>query len=175
MDRVFDNPYPTCNCRHTCKHAGGLHSYVSAYKRVLSVVRPAKVFEWGPGRNSEIAVAAGAFVVAVEHDPKYVPDLSPKVFTVNLVELHSDAYVDIEDHQDADMFFVDGRRRAACIRAVFEKANHQAFLCLHDAQRERYHEALRLFPYVRFLNVGFCVASYQASVLELPREEPKRV
>lgn len=172
----WDNPFEPCACPRGCVCGGFMRSYAMAYKRVLQVARPYLVFEWGPGHNSRLAVKAGARVFAVEHQEKFVPkDLPAIKFSCRVVPLESDDYVRISPYEHADLFFVDGRRRADCIRAVRSRCLDRAVLCLHDAQRSRYHEALKSFPYVKFLERGFAVASKTDYVISrLTRSKPKK-
>ncbi len=62
---------------------------------------------------------------------------------------------------NSDLFFVDSRRRAQCLRAIYSlrRQNPELVVCLHDAQRSRYHQALALFEYVQFFSRGFATAT----------------
>lgn len=147
-----------------------MHTFEGDYAAVLAALRPRKVFEWGPGWSTRMALAAGAVVVAVEHDRRWVPQIAaPRgQFRCRLAALYSPEYVTVD--ADADVYFIDGRRRAECVNAVHTHAKPSAVVCLHDAQRERYHRALQGWEYVRFLSRGFAVASHFEGVVNLPRE-----
>ena len=132
-----------------------MRGYMAPYARVLSIVQPDVVQEWGPGPNTSMALALGSTVHSFEHDPAY------SLSSIGRLHCHC-VGVDTPEYTQAipaDLYFVDGRRRADCIRSVRDKADGAAVLCLHDAQRIRYHEALARFDNVIFLTKGFAVAS----------------
>lgn len=157
---AWTNPFEACGCPRRCGCGGGRLSYIEAYARVLRIVRPYLVMEWGPGQNSRLAVEAGARVCAIESNAKYVPeDLPPSKFSCRVTPVNSDDYIRVSPYAHADLFFIDGRRRADCVHAVRASCLDRAVLCLHDAQRKRYHEALKTFEHVRFLERGFAIAS----------------
>jgi hypothetical protein len=139
---------------------------VLPYQAVLEAITPKLVYEWGPGRNSDMALRHGAKVFAVEQNIKFVPPNIRRNLRVCLCNVSSDEYPK-PLLLDADIYFVDSRRRAECITAVFESCVESAVVALHDAQRERYHDALRLFPHVKFLRHGFCIASRDERILEI--------
>lgn len=165
---VWVGGFATCSCTDRCGHAG-MRSYVACYQTVLDYVRPKLVYEWGPGENSRMAVEAGAQVIAVEQDIRFVPrDLGHR-FRALVVDVTAPSYP-IPLVRDADVYFIDSRRRAECTSAIWRECVREGHapntvVALHDAQRSRYHEALRLFPYVNFLDRGFCVASCRNDVL----------
>ena len=151
---VWIGGFDTCSCTNRCGHVG-MRSYVACYQTVLDLVRPKLVYEWGPGENSRMAVRAGAQVVAVEQDPRFVPTDLRDGFRAFVVEVDDPSYP-IPRVKNADIYFIDSRRRAECISAVWRECVRKAYasdtvVALHDAQRRRYHDALRLFPYVKFL------------------------
>jgi hypothetical protein len=114
-----------------------------------------------------MAIESGAKVVAVEQNSKYVPNLPSEKFTVRIIPVNDPRYVLLDGSCNADLYFVDSRRRAECIASVFNSCSDKAVLCLHDAQRARYHAALKQFPYVKFLTRTFCVASKSPEILKI--------
>ncbi len=166
-NRVFDHPFYGCWCRDHCAHSGGLHSYLEHYTRAIDFVRPKKVLEWGPGQNTTIAISAGASVVSIEPDERWLLPGQERHAQL-VIAVDDPTYIKPEGHWDSDFYFVDSRRRSECIRSVHrnaEKTDH--VLCLHDAQRRRYHAALRVYRYVRYLDVGTAVASDSDRILTL--------
>jgi hypothetical protein len=142
---------------------------VNAYARVLSELKPKRILEWGPGENTLMGLRAGAHVYSIEQDPSYIPYISPTApFQSAVHPVASPLYIDLHGRNDADLYFVDSRRRLDCIRAArLHGTTPDRVLCLHDAQRLRYHAALREWHYVRFLELGFCVASMTERALHL--------
>ena len=167
MGKTWDNEFETCDCKNRhCGCSGGRMSLAGPYQRVLRVVKPRYVYEWGPGFSTGIAIGFCIPVIAVEHDKKYIPNIpfNDQLHCIH-AKMQSEQYV--EPQTDAELFLVDGRRRAECIRRVLRRytdGTEKPFspvLCLHDAQRTRYHKALREWPHVRFLARGFAVAALE--------------
>jgi Glycosyltransferase sugar-binding region containing DXD motif len=167
---VAGNVYPRCDC--PIESACGctpLSSYERAYRLVLQAAQPRKVFEWGPGLNTRMALAAGAAVTSYEFSERWLPTFSDPRLTVVQVSVEGQGWVDLGKNADADVFFIDSRRRSDCLDAVFHAAKTTALACLHDAQRRRYHEALARFPFVWFIEPGFALASRSLDRLEQVR------
>ncbi len=164
---MYLNPYELCHCQvPKCGCAGGVRSYAPHYARLLEITRARQVFEWGPGPNTRMALAAGAKVFAIEPVLRWVSPLpldDPNL-AVLVTPTISPFYLSLHGHEDSDMFFVDSRRRAECLDLVREQAKPEAIICLHDAQRVRYNAALRRFANVTYLDRSFAIASMR----ELP-------
>lgn len=159
---MYRNPYPLCDCPiFNCDCSGGVRSYVPDYAKLLNLVRPRRVFEWGPGINTTMAMRMGAEVFAIEPLLKWLRPLpldNPKL-AVLVTPTTSPFYLRLHGRENSDIFFVDSRRRAECLDLIREQADPDALICLHDAQRTRYNAALRRFANVTFLNRSFAVAS----------------
>ena len=175
MAETWDNDFEICDCKKKgCGCAGGRMSFAGPYMHVLHSGRPKTIYEWGPGFSTGIALGFGCSVFAIEHHPKYVPTIpNNDTFKCTRVQLLDDAYV--TPWEAADLYFVDGRRRAACVVRTLQRCAENelpAVLCLHDAQRARYQEALRKWPHVRFLSRGFAVASFCLDqIKDIPKGE----
>lgn len=137
-----------------------MHSFVDHYRRLLRRVRPRRILEWGPGESTRVALASPGLeqIVSIEHNPKWLPSIRDARWRVVLARAEKPEYVDLHGLDDADLFFIDARRRIECLELTREKARPGAAVCLHDAQRERYHQALARFERVEFLAFGFAVA-----------------
>ena len=159
---MYRNSYELCHCPvHKCDCAVGVRSYAPHYARVLEIVRPRQVFEWGPGPNTRMALAAGAKVFAIEPVLRWVSPLpldDPNL-AVLVTPTTSPFYLNLHGREDSDVFFVDSRRRAECLDLIREQAKPEAIVCLHDAQRSRYNAALRRFANVTYLDRCFAIAS----------------
>ena len=158
--------YPACGCPEdrNCD-CSPLHSYRDCYRQLLSVARPTKVCEWGPGLNTQLALDAGAIVVSREFDPHWIPNVSHPNLTVDCMDWRSQRWTDLGSDSDAEIFFIDSRRRSDCLAAVLEQAAPESLVCLHDAQRRRYHPALARFGHVFFAMPGFAIASRSRELL----------
>jgi hypothetical protein len=160
--------FPRCDHTHNCDCSGGTHSYAPFYKEVLRTIQPARVYEWGPGLNTEMALQLPTTkeVTSVEQEPKWIP----KNLLRRQIILHQRAdslyYTRVLGAGAYNLFFVDSRRRAECLEVVRHGCSEAAVVCLHDAQRARYHEALAKFPYVHFPHKGFALATKSEAVYE---------
>lgn len=167
---MYDNRFDLCDCPiFNCDCGGGVQSYFQHYKLVLSVVRPKRVFEWGPGENTRMALQADAEVFAIESLLKWVAPLPTdhQRLAVLVTPIDAASYLSLHGKEDSDLFFVDARRRAECLDLVRQRAKPEAVVCLHDAQRKRYNASLQRFHHVVFLTRAFAVASMSPLPAEL--------
>jgi hypothetical protein len=170
--------FPYCGHRHNCPCAQGVQSYVPHYQKVLEAAQPIGVYEWGPGKNTEMALQYNVKnVVSVEQEKRWIPDVQFKRQTVLYMKVESEHYITgypgMFESGLFDLFFVDSRRRAECVERVYQYArehNEDTVLCLHDAQRSRYHAALSKFEYVVFPHKGFAVATNSPARMDRIRE-----
>lgn len=160
-------PFPECGCTYECPCAG-FYGYVDGYTQYLTYLRahkgPCNILEWGPGKNTQIAKDLGHTVHSVEHNSRYWY-LAEGCDYLFAKPLESPEYVKPCLFDDYDVFFIDGRRRQSCLYNCFQSARSDALIFLHDANRKTYHETLGAFPYVKFINKGFAVASKTRSPL----------
>ena len=167
----YTGGYVPCGCKHSyCSCARGFRDSKEEYERILKAVKPKKIFEWGPGESTKIALASGAQVIAREAKEKYVPTLPNEKFSCEIVSFGKEeetAWSDITGHEDCDLYLVDSRWRSKCIISVFEKAKESAVVVLHDAQRPRYQEALQKFPYVNYVSRFLVVAGKTKQVMDI--------
>lgn len=149
-----------CYCPHHNCTCSPMYSFAEPYAALLQVIQPAVVFEWGPGESTRLALESGARVFAIEPSPEWAARVPahPRL-TLLVAPVDSPGYLDLHGHRDADLYFIDCRRRAECLDLVRLSASPTAIVCLHDAQRYRYQAALRRFPHVQYLERGFAVAS----------------
>jgi len=181
-NRVWDNPFQTCSCTGACGHSGADHtSYATPYLAVLQHWRPSWVFEWGPGLNTYMALASGAEVWSVEHNARWMPVIWSDKHHPLAIDLGAARYTAIARQvasglatpriQPPNLWFIDSGHRERILELIASTPSPRpAIVCLHDAQRERYHAALSRFRYVRFLNRGFAVASNSRGALEIQRQ-----
>jgi len=163
---VFDNPFGSCDCDGLCSHTL-FSSYLEPYQKLLEALEPKKVFEWGTGENTKLALKTGARVISVEHSKDVLLDPEPNLVQI-LVDVDDDIYPTLHGYDDCDIYFVDARRRLECIQYVREHATKSDHLVyLHDAQRQRYHSALKLYNYVRFVAQGNAVACNRSWIIDL--------
>ena len=171
---VYDNPFLICNCSIlNCGCAGGTQAYLPFYRKLFDVAksRIRSVVEWGPGENTEIALKSGVPVISIEQELKWIPRIKDKHWTCVYVQVESLGYVGFWGNDRAGLYFIDSRRRTECIDLVFTRGqNERSIIAVHDAQRKRYQEALRQFPYVVFLDRGFALASKDRALLQIAEQ-----
>ena len=167
----------TCNCnRMNCGCAGGMHTYAPYYQALLNIIKPAKVHEWGPGPNTQMALDSGAWVTAVESDREWLPKGTHERFSCIWIPTSHPLYTSTwqtTDTAQTELFFVDGRRRGECLNAI--PFNSTAIACLHDAQRLRYQEPMSRFPFVIHLIFGFAIMSFDEGVNRIAEQIRKEV
>jgi len=153
----FDHPFTWCNCITPHCNCESIHSFVRSYQDVLKKVKPKVVWEWGPGRSTEIALASGACVISIETQRKFFNVLKHHPFLrAMLIPSSEQSYY---RPGKADLYFIDGEAREKCVESVLDVMKDDSVICLHDAQRHRYEIALTKYPRVIFLTRGFAVAS----------------
>lgn len=155
---LFPGKYLPCEHDGCCPCAS-IHSYKDHYRKIFSTLNISSVFEWGPGLNTEIAIENGSRVFSKEHDGKWIPkNISSNLWSYGLYDVRTPDYIEVVG-DEWDLYFVDGRRRSECLESVFKSCKDSALVCLHDAQRPRYHDALSLFKKVFFVDPGFAIAT----------------
>ena len=153
----YFNPYSLCDCSASRCACTSVHSFLDNYKNILSLFNPKKIFEWGPGKSTQVALAHGARIVSVESRLEWFNKI-PRHPNLELRFILSEdsrySMIDI----DSDMFFIDADNRENCLESVFNLAKPNTIVCLHDAQRKRYQQALRKYSVVYYLSRGFSLA-----------------
>lgn len=153
----------------------GGHDYRDAYAHVLDVLKPARIFEWGPGLQTRMALQRKTTkeIFAIEQEKKWLPEKGDRRLSCLWVGIWNPHYVHLHGRAYFDLFFIDSRRREDCLDLVRTSTatNPNAVVCLHDAQRPQYHAHLYKFNRVRLLNEGFAVAS-QSDIVDSFHEVP---
>ena len=160
--------------------SGGRWSFAVPYQKALDFLRPTRVAEWGPGANTLMAVTSGATHVTAHeghaqyaHNYRLVQDqLELSQVTTHVIDEQDEAYTQLPD-PEAEVFFVDGRNRSTCLKAIREQAHPWAVAVLHDASRKRYRDELLRFPYVVYLDGTTAVASQSPRILRLHKPKKK--
>ena len=162
-----------CDHNYNCGCSNGTHSYIPYYQKLLDYINPVNIFEWGPGKNTEIALRKESVkkIISIEQDKKWIPDIVDKRSCIIHCKVESDFYVngfvELWKGNKFDLFFIDSRKRSECLNAVYDYSinyNPSIIVCLHDAQRSRYKECLFKFKYVHFLHKGFAVATLSEEI-----------
>jgi hypothetical protein len=135
-------------------------SFIPILYQVLDLIKPMAVIEWGPGKSTEILwnYPTVMKLVSVEHDPEFHKRLMGK-YNENWrlhLETNLDEYAQYKDiWYPYDLAFVDGRNRARCLLEARKGIlKPEGVAVLHDADRERYQDAIREFRHFIFTDEG---------------------
>lgn len=140
--------------------------------RLEQAVGPgSRVFEYGGGGSTLWFLDRGAEVVTVEHHEGWAAALRDRIRSEHWVlhaipddGPHPEAYesyvASIGEYPDDhfDVVVVDGRSRAACVRAAAPKVRPGGLLVVDDVDRERYAAAMDEVDWPREDVVGFAPA-----------------
>lgn len=161
---TWDGDLQPCDHGGNCKCSGGRWSFAEPFQRVLDLTKPRWCQHYGPGLDPLMSLANGAeLVICHEGKPEYAVENAG--VEMRILDESTEEYV--RGMTGFDLYFVDGRRRAECLRSIRRVCRFDSVVCLHDASRRRYHEALSAWRYVRFLHKGFAVASDHPRILRL--------
>jgi len=137
-------------------------SFKDTLLRVLNILNPKTVFEYGPGVSTMmIASHPGVEIVdSVEHDPawyeKYKWTMLDNV-RITLQPILS-VYPETEGRSDKyDLIFVDGREREKCLFVARGRLNAGGAIMLHDAERPSYQDMINSFKYKFWTDDGHTV------------------
>ena len=134
--------------------------YSDFYKEVLKFKQPKNIMEWGPGiglnpegekGNTQLALElTTANIVTTEQDIRWVPPINKRMLIMH-TPVESNFYTKIWN-PDADIFFVDSRKRQECLDKVHSMCSKTAIICCHDAERDRYKKHIEQFTYIIYCN-----------------------
>ncbi len=133
------------------------------------MLRPgARVFEYGPGASTAWLARRAKAVVSVEHDGDFIAkfrDMLAPFANVTLIERSiedgPDGYVSaiVAAGGQFDLIVVDGRYRAACLKAAIPHLKADGIVLFDDSGRKRYRQAIEECGLVETHHFGrsFCV------------------
>lgn len=134
-------------------------SFAVTLEKVLSLLQPKRIFEYGPGESTKIMSKFPTVISidSVEHDKAWfgkwqwsLPD------NVNLIyNPVMELYPETQGRYDRyDLIFVDGREREKCIFVARGRLNENGVIMLHDAERVQYKEIIDSFKFRFFTDDG---------------------
>lgn len=146
---------------------------IEVIEKILVNIKPKKSLEWGAGYSTlyfSKFLEDEAKWISIEHQYEWylkVKDLANKKGIRN-VEIYyvgpnrspwsgpwnDGSYDDFKDYVEFpsrfgkfDFILIDGRARRACMHKAYDLIDDNGVVVLHDANRERYHEAFDLYKY----------------------------
>lgn len=130
-------------------------SYMNTLLSVLDEFKPKKIFEFGPGFSTEIMSLYPSVeeIESVEHDLEYYRKLEGK-YLPNVKFIHEqnlDLYAQYKPGFTPDFIFVDGRNRSRCLREI---KRYGSLSLLHDADREKYRDAISEYKFKVWTDEG---------------------
>ncbi len=142
---------------------------IALFEELLSNLKPQKVLEYGCGFSSLHFLSFlpdKAIWHSVEHNQQWfeeVKQMATKKGVDNILKLHhvtaeteswllEGDYKDFKNYVDFpeklkpfQLVLVDGMARESCVKKAFELLADDGILVLHDANRKRYQDSLKLF------------------------------
>jgi len=148
-------------------HGDGGRNFWQVCHHAIDTYLPKSILEWGTGHFGKYALKRGIKYTVVAPDwieaPLYLEELGA---ICEIYELDTSEYVKPPGaYDDFDFYIVDHRRRREILAHLYTQTT-DALICLHDAQRERYHAALELFPRVHFMNRSFAIMSNTPEIVD---------
>jgi predicted O-methyltransferase YrrM len=126
-------------------------SFIPILAKWLYVIYPSRVLEWGPGKSTKMIaqLRPNAEITTIEHNPMWYAiakqTLSDcKNVDVRLIESRR-KYTKPPVEGKFDLIFIDGHSRVACMKFAEKHLSPYGIVILHDSERERYEEGIKLF------------------------------
>jgi len=127
-------------------------SFKPTLNKVLSIIKPKTVFEYGPGVSTKIIAAfPGVEIVdSVEHDTDYYEKYRWGMSDNVQITLQPvlEAYPETPGRVPLyDLIFVDGRERETCLFVAKGRLNKGGVVILHDAARPSYKSIINTYKF----------------------------
>jgi hypothetical protein len=144
------------------KPATAWDSFGPTLIKVLGIVNPKTIFEYGPGVSTKImATHPGVEIVdSVEDETawyeKYrwtMPD-NVQIYYQPVAEAYPETLGRVEKY---DLIFVDGIERVSCLYVARVRLNKGGVVVLHDAERPNYREMIETYKYKFWTDEGHTV------------------
>lgn len=148
----------------------GFFSFIELLKKYLSLIKPKRILEWGPGQSTKIMLydCPGVEITCCEDKKKwfekYYPEFGNKVDFIYVdaperdrKDSSWDAYTNPAVKGKFDLIFVDGRERVKCLKTAFKRVNFDGVVLVHDSNRARYQPGIRLFNLIEESGYTSCL------------------
>lgn len=129
-------------------------SHEKMLRKYMEHTKPKDVFEWGPGRSTEIILEHSCveYLITVEHDKKYYDKLGAQTGNDRMLPVYEPDLVEYPQFINLftnpfDLVFVDGRMRGACLMLAKNMVKPSGVIILHDAEREFYSWFINKFDF----------------------------
>lgn len=127
-------------------------SYMDTLLIVLEQMLPETILEFGSGKSTGIMAMFHSVknIYTYEHDQEYFAKFNRQAFS-NLEMFfipNQDEYAySFRKDIRYDLIFVDGVNRARCLKESQAYLSENGVVILHDAQREEYGDAVKIYKY----------------------------
>lgn len=134
--------------------ASSWDSYQQTLIAVIHETKPKKAFEWGSGKSTYTISKRVESLDSVEHDSMWL--ITRPIENTNIIfQDNMNIYPLIKGRWDKyDLIFVDGRKRSECLAEAKGMLESEGVVMIHDAERERYQDAIHSFKHVIWTDGG---------------------
>jgi tRNA A58 N-methylase Trm61 len=142
--------------------ASSWDSFKDTLFKVLEVIKPSTVFEYGPGVSTSIMSIYPTvdIIDTVEHDRSWYekykwefPD-NVRIMYQPILEIYPETKGRCDKY---DLIFVDGREREQCLYIAKSRLKEGGVVILHDAERESYQELINTYKFKFWTDEGHTV------------------
>lgn len=127
------------------------YSYKSLLEKTLKEFKPKIILEWGSGKSTKLMrkLLPDSEIHSIEHQLKWYLLWKLTIHKVNLHRIPLNNYPSPNfPDKYFDFIFVDGRNRVECMKSSLELLKDNGLLMLHDSNREKYREGIKLFKII---------------------------
>lgn len=133
-----------------------IYSFVPLLKDALNQYSPQRIIEWGTGKSTEIISGKKETIEihTFEHNVKWFnhyknrSSSNVKCYLLSLSEGYAQAGNKFLPSY-FDFAFIDGRERVECMKTSKMLVKIGGVVMLHDSERERYKEGIKLFDKIK--------------------------
>jgi hypothetical protein len=145
-------------CAEKLEWGPDYYAWAPQYAFILRRCQPKRLYEWGTGIWTAMALASGARVMTVEHDPQWARPYTGLPHQVYLRMSDSRTYSDIVPGP-YDAFLVNGIRVPECLESVLHTMDRDSFVVVRNPYVDEVRRVLALYPYVITLGRGLAFAA----------------
>ena len=138
-------------------------SFIPLLAKWMFIVYPHRILEWGPGKSTRLMarLRPDAEIITYEHDYNWFKVAKQTLAPFKNVDLRLREKDKDYSHPDVkgkfDLIFVDGRERVECMKFAKDHLAKYGALLLHDCERPRYEEGVKLFRICEELEGTLCL------------------
>lgn len=132
---------------------------------ILEYLQPKLILEFGSGKSTKVLsmYPSTVMVVSMEHDKVWYDKLKGELQENVILKLEPDldTYATGFIRMPYDLSFIDGRNRMRCLKESLKVVKDSGVILIHDADRERYRDEIKKYPFKIFTDDGCTVSIFQ--------------